>query len=168
MERLRTAPLLPCLVLQSQQSQIIFYLELKWTVVNSDKPALQSILSMLPPAKGNLSWLRAWLWPSLHHLYSAAFSWMEEQEKVIQPSSASDLEKHAKNKDGNHTQHTSEKLLRKTSEKTLGIFMGGPCRTQENWWKVRCQIWWYCWIFRNPDFLRLGHSPHHCIIFTEP
>lgn len=130
MEWLRTAPLLPCLVLQSQQSQIIFYLELKWTVVNSDKPALQSILSMLPPAKGNSSWLRAWLWPSLHHLYSAAFSWMEEQEKVFQPSSASDLEKHAKNHDGNHTQHTyfnpKKKLLRKNLRQNSEHLHGWP------------------------------------------
>lgn len=159
-------------MLQSQQRQIIFYLELKWTVVNSDKAALQSILSILPPAQGNLSWLRAWLWPSLHHLYSADLCWMEEQEKVTQPSLVSDLEKHAKNKDGNPTQHTyfspKKKQLRKTSDKNLGNFMGGPCRARENWWKVRCQIWWYCWIVRNSNFLRLGHNPHHYIIFTEP
>lgn len=49
-------------------------------------------------------------------------------------------------------QRLDHKKLRQNTNLHQDNFMGGPCRNQKNWWKVRCQIWWYCWIFKNLYF----------------
>lgn len=166
---IRTALLLHRLVLESQQSQIIFYLELKWTVVNSDKPALQSILNILPLARGNLSWLGAWLRPLYTTFTLLTSAGCKSRVKSVTARSV------IWNKQrGSYSMHlfypqqkAAQKNLRQNSTH-LGNFMGGPGRNQENQWEVRCQIWWYCWIFRISYFLGKGYSPHHSVIFIEP
>lgn len=157
-------------MLESQQSQIIFYLELKWTVVNSDKPALQSILNILPLARGNLSRLGAWLRPlyTTFPLPTSAGCKSRVKSSTARPAIWNKQTKAV-------LLHTPILLPTESSSQKaqqnpthLGNFMGGPGRNQESQRKVRCQIWWYCWIFRISYCLGKGYSPHHSVIFIEP